>query len=90
MKAIAIVFAVWVLAVPCTVAAFLTLALLADSASGIALFLAISVTAAATAPAILDLPLLRDSQRNRAVTKSESNHSKENTHAKCFDPQLDS
>ena len=57
MKVIAI--AVWFFAVPCMVAAFLILAFLADSAYGIALFLALLLTAAAALPAMLGFPLLR-------------------------------
>jgi hypothetical protein len=90
MKAAAISFAVWVFAVPCVVAAFLTLAFLAHSAYGVALFLALSLTAAATVLATFDLPVLRDSSHRRPPAVLNPHHSQEKTHANCFDSQLGS
>ena len=90
MKTIAIVFAVWVLAVPCTVAAFLIFAFLAHSVYGIALFLALWLTAAATVPAIVHLPLPRDFLHRRPPVVVKPNHFQEKTRANCFDSQLDS
>jgi len=75
MKAAAILFVVWVLAVPCVVAVFLILVFLAHSAYGVALLLVLSWTAAATVPAIVDLPLLWDSSPRRLPAVLKPNHS---------------
>lgn len=90
MKGATIVFEVWVLAVPSVVAVLLILASLAHSTYGVALFLALSLTAAATVLATIDLPLLRYSSHRRPPVVLEPNHFQEKTHANCFDSQLDS
>lgn len=90
MKAAVVVFAVWVLVVPCVVVMFLTLALLAHSAYRVTLFLALSLTAAATLPAIVPVPQPRVSWFHRSQALPKLNHFQEKTHANCFDSRLGS
>jgi hypothetical protein len=90
MKLPAVVLAVWLLAGPSVVAVFLILTFLAQSTYSIALFLALSLTAAAPVLASVDLRLLRDSSHRRTPAELTPNDSQEKTHANCFDSQLGS
>ena len=89
MKATAILLAVWVLAVPCAVAVSLIFAFLAHSAYGIAVFLALLLTAA-TLLGTVDFPLLLDSSLRRRPAVLKPNHLQEKTHANYLDSQLGS
>jgi hypothetical protein len=89
MKATAILLAVWVLAVPCAVAVSLIFAFLAHSACGIAVFLALLLTAS-TLLATVDFPLLLDPSLRRRPAVLKPNHFQEKTHANYLDSQLGS
>ena len=89
MKATAILLAVWVLAVPCAVAVSLIFAFLAHSAYGIAVFLALLLTAARLL-ATVDFPLLLDSSLRRRPAVLKPNHFQEKTHANYLDSRLGS
>ena len=90
MKAALIIFAIWVLAVPCVVVMFLTLALMAHGANGLAFYLAVSLTAAAMLPATIPVARPRISWSHRSPAAPQPNHFQEETHANYFDSQLDS